>query len=77
MRYEIAETGHSVTPQPDLTGQWHLFSYTQRHYPILPCEFQAPGHPRCLKQSDRVKSFPCAAMGRLAGELVGDSRLYH
>ncbi len=46
MRYEIAETGRSVTPQPDLTGQWHLFSYTQRHYPLLPCEFQALGHPR-------------------------------
>ncbi len=77
MRYEIAEPFRSVTPQPDLTGQWHLFSYTQRHYPILPCEFQAPGRLRCLKQSDRVKYFPCAALRQLAGELVGDSRLYH
>ncbi len=77
MWYEIAETGRSVTPQPDLNGQWHLFSYTQRHYPILPCEFQAPGRLSCLKQSDRVKSFPCAELGQLAGELVGDSRLYH
>ncbi len=56
-------TGRPVTAQPDLTGQWHLFSYTQRHYPILPCEFQAPGRLRCLKQSDRVKYFPCSALG--------------
>ncbi len=56
-------TGRPVTAQPDLTGQWHLFSYTQRHYPILPCKCQAPGRLRCLKQSDRVKSFPCAALG--------------
>ncbi len=35
----------SVTPQPDLTGQWHLFSYTQHHRPILSCDFRAPGRP--------------------------------
>ncbi len=50
--------GRSVTPQPDLTGQWCIFSYTQSYYPLLPCKFQVPGHPRCLKQSNRVKSSP-------------------
>ncbi len=52
MRYEVSKLGRPVTAQPDLTGQWHLFSYTHRHYPIPPCEFQAPGYLRCLKQSD-------------------------
>ncbi len=42
MRYEISKPGHPVTPQLDLTGQWHLFSYTQHHYPTLPCEVQWP-----------------------------------
>ncbi len=56
MRYEIAESGRfrSRTPQPDITGQWHLFSFTQRHYPILPCNFPAPGFLRYLKQSDII-----------------------
>ncbi len=36
MWYEISEPRRPVTPQPDLTGQWQFFSYTQRHYPILP-----------------------------------------
>ncbi len=49
-------------PQPDLTRQWHLFRYTQRHYPIIPSCFRALGLPHCLKQSDRVKSLPCAVV---------------
>ncbi len=55
----------------------HIFSYTQHHYSILPCGFQATGRIHCLKQNARVKSFPCAVLERLAGELVGDSRIYH
>ncbi len=64
MRYEIASRAIRNSP----TGPHRTmapFSYTQHHYPILPCQFQAPGRLRCLKQSDRVKSFPCTALGRL------------
>ncbi len=35
------------------------------HFFFIPINFSA--------NSDRVKSFPCAALGRLAGKLVGDS----
>ncbi len=43
MRYEISKPGRLVTAQTDLTRQWHIFSYTQRHYPIPPCEVSSPG----------------------------------
>lgn len=63
MQCEIAKLGCSVTPQTDLSRQCHIFSYTQCHYTP-----QALGRPLCLEQSDRVKSFPCAALGQLVGE---------